>query len=159
MTHAIRALAPPLSAPLAPLYMTMTLRLRRTCPLDLTDHVALLRHAVALAQKTCGLDVQAAVVLPREVRLLCRGARFEDQFIRAARQVAASASHHAGDAGAIDWQPPDLTGVPPHRLDAERSALEDAPVRAGLVTRAEDWPYSSVHRRRRALPILGAGLA
>ena len=159
MTRAFRQIAPPPIAPDAPRFMLMTLRLRPSCDRRLTDDVPLLRHCVAAAQKEGGFDILAAVVLPEELRLLCRGALFERQLAGAARSVADGFARHGTAQGPVAWHPPALVVVPAHAVDAERDAVERAPVTAGLVKDAEDWPFSSVHRRRRALPLLGASVA
>jgi len=108
--------------------------------------MALLRDCVALAQRRTGVEVDSAAVLPAEMHLLCRLMPGEHPGA-ALRVIRAGFARHAGEGGVIWDREMTVVEVPAAALAARRRFLLSAPVRAGLVRDAADWPYSSLHRR------------
>lgn len=134
-----------------------TLRLRDArCDL-LVRHIDVLRDATRLCRKRWSFDIPAAVILPQHLHMIwnlpdgdCDVAK-RWRLIRSgfARNVPSSplpASSKTRRDGGI-WQ----RGMWAHQIrdqdDFDRHAhvIRAAPLQAGLVTRASDWPYCSLH--------------
>lgn len=128
-------------------HVAVTLRLADPASDLLIRHIALLRDCVALAQHRYPFAIGAACVLPAELQMLCHLPAGEDMSPRL-RLIRSAFARHATDAGTRDiWDDADISDVPHSALDSRSRFVTQAPVRAGLVSRAEDWAYSSLHRR------------
>lgn len=115
-------------------------------------HVRLLRDCVALAQKRWNFGIEAAVVLPAELQLLCL---FDDvdMGVRGTATLIRSAflHHIPQDAVREDqrmiWEEDiESVQISPAVVALRRTFMEGAPVRAGLAKTPLDWPYSSAQR-------------
>jgi putative transposase len=125
----------------------------------LTEKVGLLRSAVRSCMARRPFLIETAVVLPSGVQMIWAlppgdhacGARW--------RQIQATFSRHAdepvGVCHATDqnreprvWQRRICITRIESQVDLARcrALILAAPVRAGLVARPEEWPYSSIHR-------------
>ena len=142
------ALPRPACLPLPrPAHLAIALRLAPGVEDCLIPNVSLLRLCVALAMQRTRFDVTAAVVLPREVHLLCEVADSSLGMDRAVRMIRSTFEDHANLEGPIWEDQEDPLEISPAVLSLRANFIETAPVRAGLVDRAEDWPHSSVHKR------------
>lgn len=146
--------------PPVPAQVSITLRLA-DCGSDvLTRHVRLLRDCVALAQQRWGFTIEAAVVLPAEMQMICA---FDDSTFGvsgAVTLIRSAFDRHLPSADGSVWAKKFETLIlSPAAAASRRAFVEHAPVRAGLVTRAEDWPFSSVHRDAAQSADLGVDVA
>jgi putative transposase len=130
----------------------------------LIRHVRFLRDCVGLSQQRWGFGIEAAVVLPSEVQLLCSfpdpefGVRGALRLITTAfaRQVPGVLQ---GDHDAIWSDNTEIIEIT-HSVVALRSRfIENAPVRAGLVKCPEDWPYSSANKKTSQASDMGVAVA
>lgn len=132
-----------------PACVAVTLRLRDPSSDLLIRRVRLLRDCVALAQQRWTFTVEAACVLPAEVQLLCAFRDREFGVGGAIRLIRSSFLRHAGLDDRTLWDgEADVLEISAPVVSLRRTFTENAPVRAGLVKAAEDWPYSSIHRAR-----------
>lgn len=129
----------------------------------LVRHVRLLRDCVALSQARWGFGIEAAVVLPSELQLLCS---FPDpEFgVRGAIRLISSAfvRHLPGPARTSEkiWSDEiEVVEITPAVVGMRTSFIEEAPVRAGLVQRVEDWPYSSANNTSPQASEMGVAVA
>lgn len=149
----------PMSSPVCA-HVAITLRLADASDDLLVRHVRLLRDCVALAQQRWGFEVEAAVVLPGEVQMLCL---FDDVKFGVGGGIklicTAFARHVPGDGTGIWSDDSDVLEIAPPVAALRRAFIENAPVRAGLAKTAADWPYSSAHRAALQGSQLGAVVA
>ena len=138
----------------------MTFRLANASDDLLVRQVRLLRDCVALAQQRWGFTIDAAVVLPNEMQLLClfQDANFGTR--GAIKLICSAFEHHSPrnetNVWAAETEVIEISGaVAPLR----RTFVEAAPVRAGLVKAAADWPYSSAHKRTAQGDEMGVAVA
>lgn len=129
-------------------HVAATLRLADPASDLMVRRVALLRDCVALARHRYPFDILAACVLPAELHLLCRLPE-EAQMAPRLRLIRSAFARHCGEGdSATLWDPVMEEAMVPDAVVAARGrALLEAPVRAGLVPRAEDWAWSSLYRR------------
>lgn len=153
----------PRSAPVqmpAPAHVVISLKLADPASDMLVRHVRLLRDCVALAQQRWGFEIDAAAVLPSEVMLLCG---FDDaQFgvSGAIRLIQTAFARHALDGLDVEWSnESEVIEISPAVVPLRRAYIEDAPVRAGLVQSAVDWPYSSAQSVNGQAADLGVAVA
>ncbi|MCF2870833.1 hypothetical protein L0664_07120 [Octadecabacter sp. G9-8] len=145
-------------------HVSVTLRLADGTDDLLVRHVRLLRDCVALSQQRWGFSIEAAVVLPSEVQLLCN---FPDpEFgVRGAIRLITSAftrhvpGHHRGNHAAIWGDTIEITEITNAIVAMRTAFIEDAPVRAGLVKQAQDWPYSSANNTTAQASGMGVAVA
>ncbi|MEL6959000.1 MAG: hypothetical protein AAGL89_08645 [Pseudomonadota bacterium] len=130
-----------------PTHYAVSLRLAPEAEDCLIPNVTLLRLCVALAMQRTRFDLIAAVVLPRELHMLCEVADRSLGMDRAIRMICSTFEEHANMDGPIWQAQEDPLEISPAVLALRARFIEAAPVRAGLVGRAEDWPHSSVHKR------------
>lgn len=155
----------PLSRPASkpsdyPCYMAITLRLGDTSSDLLVRHVRLLRDCVALAQKRWGFVIEAAAVLPSELQLLCLFPNADMGAGGAMRLITTAFDHHVPRHDASVWANNSETiEIPAAVVPLRRTFVEAAPVRAGLVKVARDWPYSSAHSDTAQSSDLGVAVA
>lgn len=143
-----------------PAYVAMTLRLSDPASDLLVRHVHLLRDCVALAQKRWGFTIEAAVVLPGELQLLA-GFR-DDTFAPGGviRLIRSTFIRHLPLEMAQAWEgDAEIVEIAPSVIVLRRTFMEQAPVRAGLVRAAQDWPYSSAQRGNGQIAPLGVTVA
>jgi len=127
--------------------VALSLRLEDASSDLLVRHVRILRDCVALAQKRWGFDVDAAAVLPSELHLLCCFPDTQFAIGNAARLIASAFAHHVPAPCNVAWSHnSDVTEIAHSAVKLRRDFIENAPVRAGLVRAATDWPYSSANR-------------
>ena len=141
-------------------FVSVTLRLSDSSSDVLVRHVRLLRDCVALAQQRWNFAIEAAAVLPSEMHMLCE---FQDQEFAvggALKLITASFARHLPESSNDLWANTSEVieiATPVARL--RRTFIEGAPVRAGLVKSASDWPFSSVHKAQGQGRELGADVA
>ncbi|WP_019955455.1 REP-associated tyrosine transposase [Yoonia vestfoldensis] len=148
MTHYIRRYVPGGTA-------FFTVRLHdQTCDL-LTARIGLLRDVVRLCQKQAPFRIDAAVILSAEMHMIWTLPAGDADFPGRWRMIKSTFARHVpvpGDmtTGTGIW----ARGCKHHPIRAEADfalhmhLIATAPVRAGLVRRATDWPYASWHHRR-----------
>lgn len=150
----------------APTSTAITLRLASPSSDLLVRHVRLVRDCVASVQKHIKFDIEAAVVLPSQLLLLCDVDDGESGAQGVARLIQNTFAMHATDRLVADtlvagtgtqkrrsclWGTEvDLVQVTAPTIALRRAFIENAPVRAGLVHQPSDWPYSSA--RHAVLP-------
>jgi putative transposase len=127
----------------------------------LTAHIGLLRDAVRLCQKQSPFHIDAAVILPAGLHMIWTLPAGDADVSARWRMIKSTFSRHLPVAR-------DLTEV--QKRHGEKSIWQrrfwehlirdeadlalhmhlifTAPVRAGLVARATDWPFASWHQRR-----------
>ncbi|MEL6549972.1 MAG: hypothetical protein AAFQ54_06970 [Pseudomonadota bacterium] len=109
-----------------------------------TDHIALVRSAFAAESARGALETHAACILPNGLHFVL-GTREDDDICHRLTRLSASLRAHSG--GAIRLVAPAHARIPDGGLAAACRACEAMPVTWELCDRAEDWPYSSLHRR------------
>ncbi|NBD28637.1 MAG: hypothetical protein GVY31_01190 [Alphaproteobacteria bacterium] len=125
-------------------HFAVTLRLADATSDLLVRRIPVLRDCVALARLRRGLEIDTATVLPAEMHLLCRMMP-GDEPGSALRLIRDGFARHAADGRPIwDVELP-ITRIHGPAIEARRRFILAAPVRAGLVRDAADWPYSSLH--------------
>ena len=137
-----------------------TLRLQDPQSDLLTARIALLRDAVRLCRKQAPFHIDAAVILPAELHMIWTLPPGDADFSGRWRMIKSSFSRHLpvpdtltpvqkrrGEKGI--WQRRFWEHVIRDEDDFIRHMhlMTTAPVRAGLVRRAADWPYASWHPR------------
>lgn len=132
-----------------PAHVAITLSLADGSSDLLVRHVRLLRDCVALSQQRWGFGIDAAVVLPNKMHLLCGFSDAEFGVGGAVRLIKSAFARHV-PSGSVDiWgDDAEMLEIPAAVVPVRRTFMENAPVRAGLVKQAEDWPYSSAHRTK-----------
>lgn len=145
-------------------HVSVTLRLADGSDDLLIRHVRLLRDCVALAQARWGFGVEAAVVLPTEVQLLCSFSDGQFGVRGAIRLITAAFARHvpgemSGQSTDIWSDTTEITEVGTGGVAMRRRFIEQAPVRAGLAKRAEDWPYSSANKGMAQASDMGVAVA
>ena len=145
---------PPMPQPMGEqAHVAVILRLNDPNDDILIRHIRLLRDCVALAQQRWQFEVEAAVVLPGELQMLCR---FDDiQFGAgdAVKLITTAFARHVPHGGTVVWSDEnEMHEVGAAVAALRRDLIENAPVRAGLARAPQDWPHSSVHR---AVPQVG----
>ena len=137
-----------------------TVRLRDARADLLVRHIDILRDATRLCRKRWPFAIPAAVILPNQLHMIW-GLPAEDADIsKRWRLIKSGFSRHVpapvdippsyarrGDKGI--WQRGFWEHLIRDQEDFDRHAhvIRSAPVQAGLVRRASDWPYSSLHYR------------
>jgi len=128
----------------------------------LVRHIDLLRDATRLCRNRWAFDIPAAVILPSRLHMIWTLPDGDGDVAKRWRLIKSGFSRHVpippdlatGHAGRRDkgiWQ----RGLWEHLIrdqdDYDRHAhvIRAAPVQAGLVKRASDWPYSSLHSQPR----------
>lgn len=130
-----------------PAHVSITMRLSDPSSDLLVRHVRLLRDCVALAQRRWGFGIDAAVVLPSEMHLLCGFPDAEFGVVGAIKLVQSAFVRHLPGGQGDPWaDETELLEISPPAVALRRRFIEAAPVRAGHVPNAADWPYSSAHR-------------
>ncbi|MEJ6397087.1 REP-associated tyrosine transposase [Yoonia sp. 208BN28-4] len=120
-----------------------------TAPIKLTDHVDLLRQSIRISQRRNPFDIDAAVVLPRRVLMLWTMPEGDTSYSARWHVIKATFRRHAPQFQRDIWQP----RFTEHKIrtqvdyDLHTHLIMTAPIRAGLVRRAVDWPWSSLHHR------------
>lgn len=141
-------------------YLALTLSLADQSDDLLVRHVRLLRDCVALAQRRWGFEIEAAVVLPSELQLLCYFENPQFGAVGTLKHIEMSFAQHASTSGRILWSPTnDILQIARSVVGQQRDLIENAPVRTGLVKNAADWPYSSAHKRTAQCGELGVAVA
>jgi putative transposase len=131
-----------------------TVRLQDQASDLLTVQCKLLRDTVRLCRKQTPFRIDAAVILPAELHMIWTLPAGDADVSGRWRMIKSTFSRHlpvSGDMtnGAGIW----ARGCKHHPIrEAADFALHmhliaTAPVRAGLVRRATDWPYASWHYR------------
>lgn len=143
----------------ASVFFTVTLQERGTRLL--LDHITTLRRAVAVTKAERPFHIRAWVVLPDHLHCVwtlpggdsdfsTRWRLIKTRFSRALPQGNLRRSHVARQERGI-WQ----RRFWEHHIRDEGDMAEHVtycwinPVKHGLVERAEDWPYSSIHHNLR----------
>ena len=132
----------------------------------LVRHIDLLRDATRLCRKRWPFAISAAVILPSQLHMIWTLPDGDDGVSRRWRAIKSGFSRHLP---APDYLPPSLArrgdkgiwqrGFWEHLIidqdDYDRHAhvIRAAPVQAGLVKRAGDWPYSSLYHENTRLPV------
>ncbi|MCW1950409.1 MAG: hypothetical protein KIH44_003460 [Octadecabacter sp.] len=146
MTHHTPQLCPAPSQPLNSACVAITLRLADSDDDLLVRQVRLLRDCVALAQQRWGFTIDAAAVLPNEMHLLCLFPDADFGTGGAIKLICTAFYRHLPSRGASVWsQDKEVLEISDAVAPLRRVFVEAAPVRAGLVKAAGDWPYSSAH--------------
>jgi putative transposase len=130
-----------------PSIVAITLRLTDPSSDLLVRHVRLLRDCVALAQKRWDFGIEAAVVLPNELQLLGSFADDQSGVGGAIRLIRSTFARHLPESGVDIWNDDvEVLEVSRPVVALRRTFMEMAPVRAGMVRSARDWPFSSAHK-------------
>lgn len=153
----------PRPAPI-PAHVAVTLRLADASDDLLVRHVRLLRDCVALAQQRWGFGIEAAVVLPSEVQLLCSFSDADFGVRGAIRLITTAFVRHLPGEGTRShdevWAgASELIEITPPVVALRRTFIEAAPVRLGLVKQAQDWPFSSAHTGTAQASDMGVAVA
>ncbi len=117
--------------------------------LKLTDHVDLLRQSIRISQRRRAFDIDAAVVLPRRVLMIWTLPEGDSAYSARWHVIKATFRRHAPVVAGDLWRP----RFADHRIrtqadyDLHTHLIMTAPIRAGLVHKAVDWPWSSLHHR------------
>ncbi len=129
-----------------PAHVAITLRLSDPSDDVLVRHVRLLRNCVALSQKRWDFTIDAAVVLPNEIQLLCAFRDAEVGVHGAVSMITRTFDRHVPGLRRSVWDDiGELLEIPEELVALRREFIEAAPVRSGLAKSAQDWPYSSAH--------------
>jgi putative transposase len=126
----------------------------------LVRHIRLLRDCVAVSQKRWDFVIEAAAVLPAEMQLLC-AFHDVDFGVRSAISVITTAfdCHVPGPDASVWSNKCEVVEIAAAVVPLRRTFVEAAPVRAGLVEKASDWPLSSTHMGTVQSRFLGVGVA
>ena len=130
-------------------YVSITMQTRDSADDLLVRHVRLLRDCVALSQQRWQFGIEAAVVLPSEVQLLCAFSDADFGVKGAIELIKATFCRHLSGAPSrtsIWADTTEIVELTDASVPLRRAFIERAPVRAGLVKANEDWPYSSSHK-------------
>ncbi|SMX44307.1 hypothetical protein [Octadecabacter ascidiaceicola] len=147
MSHHTSQFCPAPIRPVHSAYVAVTLRLADPSDDSLVRHVRLLRDCVALSQQRWGFSIDAAVVLPDEMQLLCLFPDADFGTHGAIKLICSAFDHHLPTHGGSVWAAEtEVLEIADAVAPLRREFIEAAPVRAGLVESAGDWPYSSAHQ-------------
>ena len=139
--------SPALNPTFKPAYVAITLRLADASDDLLVRQVRLLRDCVALAQQRWGFTIDAAAVLPSEMQLLCLFPDADFGTEGAVKLICSAFERHLPSRDVGVWSnEAELVEISDAVASLRRVFIEAAPVRAGLVKTAGDWPYSSAHK-------------
>lgn len=120
-----------------------------TATIALTDHVDLLRQSLRVSQRRSAFEIDAAVVLPRRLLMIWTLPEGDTAYSMRWHVIKATFRRHAPAMVGDLWQPRFYD----HKLrtqadyDLHTHLIMTAPIRAGLVEKAVDWPWSSLHHR------------
>ena len=143
-----------------PAYVAITLRLADASDDLLVRQVRLLRDCVALSQQRWSFTIEAAAVLPNEMQLLCSFPDAEFGVNGAIRLIASAFDRHIPQHEGSVWSDKsEVIEVPTAVISSRRTFIEAAPVRAGLVKCAIDWPYSSANLATAQASDMGVAVA
>jgi len=143
-----------------PAHVSISLHLADGSDDLLVRHVRLLRDCVALAQARWSFGVEAAAVLPNQLHLLCGFPDAEFGVRGAMRLIKSAFSRHIPGGEAVVWaETSDVIEIAQAVIPLRRTFIETAPVRAGLVKRAQDWPFSSAHKGTALASEMGIAVA
>ena len=141
-----------------------TARLQNPTSDMLVSHIDLLRDATKLCMKRWPFEIAAAVVLPNRMHMIWVLPDGDADFSKRWRLIKSSFSRHVpapafvsasqksrGEKGI--WQRRFWEHAIRDHVDYERHmhVIATAPVLAGLVSKASDWPYCSLHQRKMGL--------
>lgn len=125
----------------------------------LVREVETLRHVTRQTRDRLPFDIDEIVVLPNAIHTIWTLPKGELDFSARWRMLKSLFSRHVGASGAAPGRdlPASDKAVWQRRfwehpirdkedLATHRHMIHTAPVQAGLVTCATDWPYSSIHR-------------
>lgn len=146
MTYHTPQYCPAQSSPSIPAFVAITFRLADANDDLLVRQVRLLRDCVALSQQRWGFTIDAAAVLPSEMQLLCLFPDAEFGIDGAIKLICSAFDHHIPTREGSVWADLiDVVEITETAAPLRRNYVEAAPVRAGLVKAARDWPFSSAH--------------
>jgi len=145
-------------------FFTVTLRDRRSS--HLTNHIAPLRNAFRVARQERPFAIGAVVILPDHLHSIWTLPDGDADFSGRWRRIKAHFSHHVAKSdpsvkrrtsGEYElWQSRFWEHTIRDDIDFGRHVdyIHYNPVKHGLVSRVEDWPYSSFHTyvRKGVLP-------
>ena len=135
----------------------------------LVTHIDLLRDTTRLCRKRWPFEIAAAVVLPNKLHMIWQLPAGDADYAKRWRLIKSTFSRHVpapayipeshvrrGEKGI--WQRRFWEHVirDQQDFDTHMHLIASAPVHAGLVMRAGDWPYSSLRHRTRAKTIARA---
>ena len=112
-----------------------------------------------------GFTIDAAVVLPSEMQLLCAfpdanfGVHGAINLITSAFSRHLPGEHYAGRRDALWLGSCEILEVSKAVVSYRRTFIEAAPVRAGLVKNVRDWPYSSANNETAQASDMGVAVA
>lgn len=130
----------------------------------LITQIDLLRSATRLCMKRWPFDIAGAVVLPNKLHMIWTLPPGDADFSKRWRLIKSTFSRHAPEPDHVTpsqrrrgekgiWQRRFWEHLIRDRADFDlhMHLIASAPVHAGLVVRAGDWPYSSLQRRKMGL--------
>lgn len=137
-----------------------TVRLQDQASDLLVSHIELLRDAMRLCRKRWPFEIEAAVVLPSKAHMIWTLPEGDADFSKRWRMIKSTFSRHAPHPDYVSpnqakrgdksiWQ----RVLWEHLIrDADDLAvhmhlIRSAPIHAGLVQRASDWPFTSLHHQ------------
>lgn len=139
-----------------------TVRLHHRGSALLTERIDLLRDCFKLCHKRWPMRIDAAVILPDHLHMIWTMPDGDDDYSKRWRLIKSSFSRHVP---APDYVPASTAkrgekGIWQRRFwehrikdladfERHRTLISEAPVQAGLVKMARDWPYSSLSRGRK----------
>ncbi len=140
-----------------------TVRLQDRGSRLLTDRIDLLRTVTRLARQQWPFVIDTATILPDHLHMIWTLPAGDDDFSTRWRLIKSTFSRHVAGPAVLTRTQRDRgeKGVWQRRfwehlirddddLAAHRAFAVSAPVRAGIVARPQDWPYSSIQRDIRA---------
>jgi REP element-mobilizing transposase RayT len=101
--------------------------------------------SLARASESAGFDVLVVTLMPDHIHLLVAGRTPDSNLIRFVQRFKQMSGHAYAERGAGRlWQPSfhDRVLRRTEDVDAVARYIVGNPVRAGLIERGEDWPYS-----------------
>ena len=129
----------------------------------LTDHIDLLREAYRVTASEHPIRCEAMVILPDHIHAVWTLPQGDADFSRRWQKIKARFTHASGLSGPRSRSMTEKreAGLWQRRFwehmirdsEEQRRAVDHClsdPVRHGIVASAEDWPFSTVHRDRRA---------
>ncbi|KQI72413.1 hypothetical protein AN191_08450 [Loktanella sp. 5RATIMAR09] len=141
-----------------------TLRLQDQRADLLVSQIDLLRDATRLCCKRWPFEIDAAVILPNKLHMIWTLPDGDADFSKRWRLIKSSFSRHIPAPAHIpeSHRKRGKKGIWQRRFwehlirDADDFALHmhlirSAPIHAGLVKKASDWPYSSLHHPKKQL--------